>query len=115
MCPMSKVRPNLSVPTPNGFFVPLDRTSYWYLGCPVEFSEQSTDVALVVAGTELLPNHLSDSGTGPDRAPEPVCLCAVPEELGDQALLGRGEFGRAARKSARPSRDRRCGHARANG
>src|SRR5581483_4129555 len=60
-------------------------------------AEQPADVVLVVADMELLLDHVGDAGTGPDLTPKPVGLGAMPEELGDQALLGGREFGRGAR------------------
>ena len=44
-------------------------------------------MAFVVADAELLLDHLSDAGTGPHLTPEAVGLRAVPEELGNHALL----------------------------
>src|SRR5262249_43710769 len=64
---------------------------------PAQLLEQLADVALVVADAELLLDHPGDAGTGPDLPPEPVCLRAMPKELGDEALLSDGELGRRAR------------------
>jgi hypothetical protein len=53
-------------------------------------------VALVVADAELLLDHLGNAGAGPDLAAEAIRLGAVPQEVGDEALLGRGELGRVS-------------------
>ena len=63
----------------------------------MQFLEQSADVALVVADTELLMDDLGDAGAGPDLAAEAVSLRPVPEELRDEPFLLGGQPTVAAR------------------
>src|SRR5581483_6049039 len=92
--PPAQLRPGLGAPAPDGPLVPLEGPPDRHLRRPAQLLEEFADVALVVAGAELLLEHLCDAGAGPDLTAEAIGLGPVPEELGDQGLLRSGELGR---------------------
>src|SRR5262249_59910637 len=98
--PPLQVRPDLLPPAVDGHLVPLDGSFDRHLGSPAQFFEQLADVVLVVADAKFLRNDLGDAGGRPHLPAEAVGLRPVPEEFRDQALVGRGELGRAARGGA---------------
>lgn len=67
----------------------------------MEFLEQSSDVALVIADAEFLLDDQSDAGAGPYLTAKAVGFRAVPEELGDQPLLCRGQSRNPTRSGMR--------------
>jgi hypothetical protein len=90
--------PRLGAPALDDLLISLNGSSDGDLRGPPPCLEQTRHVALAGGDAELLLDHFDHPSAGPELTPEAVGLRAVPQEVGDQALLGRGQFGSRSRR-----------------
>src|SRR5512135_2370981 len=103
--PLLQRGPRLDPPAFDRRFVPLDGPRDGDLRGPTQALQQAGDLALAVRDAGLLREDINDSATSPAIPPKAIRLGAVPEEVGDQPHLLRGQLRR--RTPTAGARDRR--------